>query len=446
MDTDTHQKLAEEKISRLVIRYTLTTLTTLVFHSIYTLIDSLFVSWGVGDDAMGGISIILPFVLLQSAIATALGGGAASIISRKIGEKRLDEAGKVAFNAMLTFWITAIITTTLSFALMNPLLNIMGVTEELAAHSRDYFTIILIGNLFSTGFSSIIRAEGKMRYALLIWVIPIAVNIILDAVFILLLNWGVKGSAYATVACQFTSFSMSILFFTKFSTLDFKGARLQIPVIKDIFAIGLPALLQSLIPSLSLLLMNNILRFNSGTQAINTFAYINRILMFATIPILAVMQAISPIIGYNHGAKNTDRVQETIRFAVLISMIYAILTGIILACVPQLLVRVFTNDVEILLLGKQAIRILAISIPFTPLAMIMGAAYLSRGKKGKALLMFSIDFAFLVPSAVLFPRIIGIDGAWWAYVFAKVMATGFVVFWLRSQNHRRSQSSSVDKK
>ncbi len=436
METTTHQKLAVEKIPRLVMDYAFTTLTSLVLYSAYSLIDSLFVSWGVGDDAMGGISIVLPFVLLQSAIATALGGGAASIISRKLGEDRLDQAGNVAFNAMLTFWITAILTTALSFALMNPLLNLMGVTEELAVHAREYFNIILIGNLFSTGFSSIIRAEGKMRYALLIWVIPIVVNIILDAVFILLLGWGVKGSGLATVLSQFTSFSMSILFFTKYSTLNFKGVRLQIPAIKEIFAIGLPALLQSLIPSLSLLLMNNILKLSSGTQAINTFAYINKILMFGTIPFVAIMQAISPIIGYNHGAKNDARVRETVRFSILIATGYAILVLVVLEIFPRLFLMAFTNNPEILDFGAQAVRILAISIPFTPLSSIIGASYLAKGDKLKAMLMFSLDFLFLVPSAIFLSRTAGINGAWWGYVLAKILATAFVAGWLALQKKK----------
>ena len=252
-----HIKLSQEKIPKLVLGYASTTFVSLVLHGIYSLLDSLFVSWGVGDNAMGGLSIVFPFVLLQAAIATALGGGTASIVSRKIGAQKLYEAGNVAFNAMLTFWITAIITTILGFVLMTPLLNVMGVTAELRAYAKDYFSIILIGNVFSTGFSSIIRAEGKMRYGLLIWAIPIAVNIILDVVFILVLGWGVKGSALATVVCQFTSFSMSILFFTKFSTLKFEGVRFDLRVVRDILLVGLPALVQSLVSSLSLLLANN---------------------------------------------------------------------------------------------------------------------------------------------------------------------------------------------
>ncbi|KAA3659648.1 MAG: MATE family efflux transporter [Chloroflexi bacterium] len=422
--------LSQEKIPKLVVSYTLTTLSALLFHSIYTLIDSLFVSWGVGDNAMGGVSIIFPFVLLQAAIATALGGGAASLVSRKIGAGRLDEAGNVAFNAMVIFWITAVITTLLGFLLLIPLLNVMGVTAELNDYARDYFTIILLGNLFSTGFSSIIRAEGNMRYGLLIWVIPIAINIGLDAIFILVLDWGVKGSAYATVAGQFTSFCMSILFFVKFSTLTFKGARLNLIVVKEILFVGLPVLIQSIVPALSLLLINNVLKYSSGTLAINTFAYINRILLLAMIPFIALTQAISPIIGYNHGAKKFERVKQTIKFAIILSLFYALIAFAILEIAPQLFLMIFTNNEEIIGLGTEAIRIIAVSIPFTPLAMLMGATYQALGKKRKALLMYSIDFVLLVPCAVFLTKAMGLSGAWWSFVLTKMLTTAFVALFL----------------
>ena len=168
---------------------------------------------------------------------------------------------------------------------------------------QKYFSISLFGNVFSTGFSLIIMAEGKMRYGLLTWANPIAVNIILDVEFILVLGWGVKGSALATIFSQFTSFSMSILFFTKFNTLKFEGVRYDLREVSDILLLGLPALVQSLVSSLSLLLVNNVLKYSGGTLAINTFAYFNKILLFAAIPFTVLMQAISPIVGYNYGAK-----------------------------------------------------------------------------------------------------------------------------------------------
>ncbi len=195
------ERMAHDNIAKLVLRFSATTLVALIFNSIYNLTDALFVSWGVGDNAMGGVSIVFPFVILQSGIATALGGGAASLVSRKLGEGKAREAGEITLNAMLIFYATAITMSVLGFVFMHPLLRLFGATDEIYHYAKEYFVIILAGNIFSTGFSSIIRAEGKMLYSLLIWIIPISINIILDAVFILILGWGVRGSAIATVIC-----------------------------------------------------------------------------------------------------------------------------------------------------------------------------------------------------------------------------------------------------
>lgn len=445
MNNEKQNKLAEEKVSKLVMSYALTTLIALIFNSVYTLTDSLFVSWGVGDNAMGGVSIIFPFVLLQSAISVALGGGAASLISRKLGKDELAEGGEIALNAMLTFWITAVFTTILGFAAMKPMLQAMGATEELYAYAKDYFTVILIGNVFSTGFSSIIRAEGKMLYGLLIWVIPITLNIILDAIFILVLHWGVKGSAYATVACQFTSFCMSIIFFTKFSKLIFKGAKLKLKTVKGIFSTGLPALVQTLSMSVSLLLINNILKYSNGTLAINTFAYINKIIIFAIMPFVALMQALSPIVGYNFGAGNLDRTNQAVKFSILVSVVYSLIAVVILEAVPDYLIMIFTNSGEIIALGAYAMRIIALSLPFMPLAMLTGAAYQSEGKKAQSLFMYSIEVLLLIPCSLILVKLIGVNGAWWSYVAANILTTIIAFLFIISGKKKQTENSSVNR-
>lgn len=286
--------LGEEPVPRLVLRFAATTMAALLLNAVYTLTDTLFVSWGVGENAMGGVSVVFPFVILQGAISTALGGGAASIISRKLGEGKKQEAGEVTLNAMLAFYSSAILITILGLALLNPLLEVMGVTGELLPYAKQYFTILLAGNVFSTGFSSIIRAEGKMLYGLLIWVIPISINIALDAVFILVLGWGVRGSALATVICQFVSFSMCVLFFLRFTTQSFRGAKCSLHKIREILAIGLPSLIQMGSLSILSVVLNNLLREAGGTIAVTTYAYISKIITFAIMPFTAITQRSAP--------------------------------------------------------------------------------------------------------------------------------------------------------
>lgn len=414
--------LGEEPVPRLVLRFAATTMAALLLNAVYTLTDTLFVSWGVGENAMGGVSVVFPFVILQGAISTALGGGAASIISRKLGEGKKQEAGEVTLNAMLAFYSSALLITILGLSLLNPLLEGMGVTGELLPYAKQYFTILLLGNVFSTGFSSIIRAEGKMLYGLLIWVIPISINIVLDAVFILVLGWGVRGSALATVACQFTSFCMCMLFFLRFTTQSFKGAKCSLRRIREILAIGLPSLIQMGSLSILSVVLNNLLRDAGGTVAVNTYAYISKIITFAIMPFTAITQALSPIVGYNFGAGKPERVKKTVRFCSMLSLIYALALLLLMEVTPGSLIRLFTDSRELIARGGEGLRILAWALIFVPLPMLSGAACQAVGQKLWAFLLYAANLVFFIPAAFLLAPLLGVNGVWWAYVAANAAA------------------------
>lgn len=423
MSGTAEEKLKTGSIPKLVCSYAFTTLIALLLNSVYNLTDTLFVSWGVGVNASGGISIVLPFVILQGAISTAIGGGAASLVSRKLGEDKRSEAGEIALNAMITFYATAILVTAIGFALMEPLLRMMGVTGDIYEYSKQYFIIVLAGNVFSTGFSSIIRAEGKMLYGLLIWVIPITVNIVLDAVFILVLGWGVRGSAAATVICQFTSFVMMVVFFLRYSQLDFKGAHICIRRIGEVLGIGIPSLVQMGSLSVLTLIINNVLRSAGGTLGVNTFAFLGKLITFALVPFTAVTQALAPIVGYNYGAKEGDRVKKTMSFCTLVCVIYALFALVLTEAIPSYLMRIFTTDEEVISTGAHALRILSAALVFTPLPMLVGATYQAEGKKLPALIMYALNLIYAVPFIFGLGLSFGLDGVWWGYVAASGCAT-----------------------
>ncbi len=367
---------------------------------------------------MGGVSVVLPFVILQGAISTAVGGGAASIVSRKLGAGKVAEAGKTTLNAMFIFYITALIISAAGFALMNPLLRLMGVTEELYYSAKDYFIIILAGNVFSTGFSSIIRAEGRMLYGALIWIIPITSNIILDAVFIFSFGWGVRGSAAATVICQFTSFVMCVIFFVKFTSQSFKHAKPEFSIIKNIIQIGLPSLVQAGSLSVMSAMLNRTLRSAIGTLGVNSFAYVGRIIFFTLVPLNAVALALSPIAGYNFGSGNTARVKHAVKLSITLSMMYCIFALVLIEAIPSCFMGIFTENAEIIVLGINSLRIIAISFLFAPFPIIGGVIYQAAGKKGWAFILYAANLIFLFPLLSIMSTHLGVVGVWWAYVAA----------------------------
>lgn len=423
--TDNKKEIAaleQKSIPSLIMSYAATTLAALVLNSVYTLTDTLFVSRGVGDYAMGGVSVVFPFVILQSAVATAVGGGAASIVSRRLGEGDYRRAGETTFNAMMTFYISAVIITVIGFIAMEPMLKAMGVTGELYSYAKEYFIIILAGNIFSTGFSSIIRAEGKMNYGLMIWVIPITVNIILDALFIFAFKWGVAGSALATVICQFTSFLMSVIFFRKLSVQNFEKVKLKIKSVGEILAVGTPSLIQMGSLSISTFILNKTLSEIAGADGVTEFAYISKIITFGIVPFTALSQALSPVAGYSFGAGNKKRTGEAVRFCIIISLCYAAMAVAVTELIPERLMGIFTENNDIIASGAQSLRIVGISLLFVSVPMLAGAAFQAVGQKLKALVMYSSFLVFLVPSVLILIRIYGESGIWWGYVSASVAA------------------------
>lgn len=444
---DKSSKLGTQKISKLVIGFSATVLAGLLLSSVYTLTDALFISRCVGDNAMGGVSLILPFTIFQGAVSTTVGSGASALVSRKLGEEKPYEAGSITLNAMFIFYITAVITTALGFIFMNPMLKILGCTGELEKYAREYFTIILAGNIFSTGFSSIIRAEGRMVYGLLIWVIPISINISLDALFIMKLSMGVKGSAIATVICQFISFSMSVLFFTKFTSQKFKGAKLSLKTVSEIIGIGLPSLIQTGSLSIMSALFNNSLSKVSGETGINSFAYISKLITFGLSPITAFSTALVPVAGYSFGAKQYKRANQAADFCLRSSIIYGI-SAIALAFIfPEKLIRIFTDSEDIILLAANGLRIISFSLLFSSIPMTAGAFYQASGKKAGAFLMFSITVIFAVPLLYILPKYLSLNGVWLSYSLASFLAaTVAAAMYFRLKNNNKTEYSKQSSK
>ncbi|MDE5974031.1 MAG: MATE family efflux transporter [Eubacterium sp.] len=416
------EEMETKPISKLILSYSSATFFALFFDALYNIVDTLFISHGVGDNAMGGVSVIFPFMMIQAAIAQMVGGGAAALTAKHLGEKDYRKAGSITANAMLIFYSTAVITTVLGFIFMTPILRLSGVTDDISPYAKEYFSIILIGNVFSTGFSSIIRAEGRMGYSLAIWLIPTAVNIFLDYIFISILDMGVKGAALATVIGYFTSFLMSVIFFTKISCQDFNNIKINFQTAKDIVIIGIPTLIQMSSMSLIFLLINRLLSKFGGSTAVNTFAYISKIAVLAVVPVNAAAQAVSPIISYNYGADNKARIKSTVNFSLLATEAYSLLAVIAVLFIPKAFIRIFTDNYEIINEGSKALQIISPALIFIPLTIILSSYFQSTGQKTKAIFSSAGIIVFLLILLLILPNIYSVNGIWMSIAIACMLS------------------------
>ncbi len=364
--------LGTKSIPKLVLSYLITALIGMTMNTVYNLTDTLFISRGVGDIAMGGVAIVLPFVTLQSAVSTMIGGGAATIVSIKLGEKQFFEAGRVTQNAMFLFYSIATVITIVGLVFRDSIISILGATTEIFVYAKDYFTVLLIGNVFSTGFSSIIRAEGKNVYAMLIWIVPISINIALDALFVLGMGLGVKGAALATVISQFTSFLFCIMFFAKFSSQKFSVPKIKLSIIKDICKIGMPVLAQISAFSIITMVANIVLGREDDATQIIAFGYVSKVAYYVMTPFLALSQAISPIISYNYAQTNRQRVASTLKISFVFVISYSVVCLILLLTLSKCFIMIFTKDLAIVQIAENGLKIVAFSLFFTAVIIIIG--------------------------------------------------------------------------
>lgn len=420
--SDKINELETAGIPKLILKYSSVTFIALLFDALYNIIDTLFVGRGVGDNAMGGVAVALPFMLIQGAISQTVGSGAASLVSRYLGKKEYEKAGCTTANAMAVFYTAAVIVTIIGLIFKTPLLKICGSTDDILPFAEEYFTVIVLGNVFSTGFSSIIRAEGRMVYGLLIWLIPTGVNIALDAVFIYGLHMGVRGAALATVICQITSFAMSVIFFTRLSCQKFNKIKLDIKTVSQIITTGLPALLQMGSISLLFTVINKILAVTGGTITVNTFAYLGKIITFGIVPFNAVSQAVAPVIGFSFGAKSSKRTEKAYQFALLICLAYSAAAMALSLLFPQLFMKLFTDNSDIIIQGTEALKIIAASLPFVPITLITGSYLQAIGRKTPALAASGSLLVYMILLMIALSKPLGTQGIWIAILISCILS------------------------
>ncbi len=412
---DKTEDLGTKNVPRLILSYFFTALMGLVLNSIYNLTDTLFISRGVGDVAMGGVSIVSPFVLFQGAVSTMIGGGAATLVSIELGKKEYEKAGTVTFNAMILFYGIAIATTAFGLIFRDDILSLMGAKGEVFDCAKQYFTIILMGNVFSTGFSSIIRAEGKNIYGMIIWVVPIVLNIILDAVFILVLKWEVRGAAIATISAQILSFLFSIVFFTRFTTQKFTRKKLSATIIGSICKTGLPVLAQISSFSIIIAIVNAVISKIGGSNEVVAFGYIHKTIYYFIAPLMALSQAISPIISYNYTQRNTLRLKTVAKTSLILAISYSLLAIMVAEIIPNYIIKIFTNDSQIIEFGAFGLRLTSISILFMVVPTLLGTTLQSQKKTLRATIVNLLACVVATMLIIVMSKSLGFVGIWIAF-------------------------------
>ena len=430
MNKTNSSNLGIEPISKLLFKQALPASIGILVMSLNILIDTIFVGQWIGSIAIAAINVVLPVSFFIAALGMAIGIGGSSIISRSLGSENIQKAKYTFANQ-----ITLTILITVSFVLIGlyfieSIIPLFGGKGGIYEPSKIYYTIVLYGVPFlalSMMGNSVIRAEGKPKFAMYALMIPSVGNIVLDIVFIKYLNMGMAGAAWATTGSYILCFVFIFWFFaSNKSELKIKTHHLSLkkPIVKEITSLGSITLARQATVSITYLLMNNILYNYGGEVSVTAYAIVGRMMMFSLFPVYGITQGFLPIAGYNFGAKNFERVKEVIYLAIKYASFFATLVFLVLMIFPEEITKVFTSDVDVIRETPAAMRWVFLATPIIAIQLI-GAAYfqgIGKAKTGLILALLRQGILF-VPLILILPLFFGEMGAWISFPISDFLAT-----------------------
>lgn len=426
---DHSAQLGTERIGRLLVQMSAPAMVGLVVQALYNLTDTIFVGRGVGSLAIAGIAVSFPVQILVMAIAQTFGIGAASIVSRALGAGDQARARKTLGNLFSVILLSSGIIAILGTLYLQPLLRLSGATETILPYGADYLGIILLGTpffLFAMATNAVVRGEGNARVAMGTMVISGLLNIALDPLFIYGLGMGVRGAALATVIAQATTVVYLVYYFASPRTtlrVRLSDFRLDGRIVGESFSIGIGSGLRVAAGSITVVLLNNTLALYGGDLAIAAYGLINRITMFLFLPMIGIGQGMMPIVGYNYGARRLNRARDAIWQATLASTAMSVAAMVILLAFPGFLLRVFTDDAELIALAVPAARLIVIVFPTVGFQLVAAAVFQALGRPAPAMVLALLrQVLLLAPLVFLLPRFLGLTGAWLAFPIADGVA------------------------
>lgn len=429
---DATSNLGEDSIVKLLIKYSIPAIIGMVVNALYNVVDRIFIGNipGVGQLAISGIGITMPIITILLAFGMLVGIGTTANISIRLGQGKKKEAEHILGNAVTLGLIIGILLMISGILFIDQVLELFGASNETLPFAKEYIDIILMGSIFNIlGFSltSTIRADGKPHISSAIMIVGCVTNIILDAIFIFILNFGIKGAAFATITSQCITTCLVIIYYSKGkSNLKFKAENLILDkrIIKIIFSIGLAPFAMQIASSIVQIIANNSLKVYGGDLAIGAMAAISSITMMFMMPIFGINQGAQPLIGFNYGAKKLDRVKKITLYSICVATGILTIGWVLIQILPKQAISMFNNDKNLLDIGERGIRIYCIMMPIISINIVGTTYFQSTGNaKVAAFLSLSRQFIFLIPLMLILPKFIGLDGVWGAVAGADFLST-----------------------
>jgi len=427
---DREKLLGNEKISNLLRKLSVPATLAMFVNALYNITDTVFVGQTGGYLAIGGLTICFPMQTILMAFSGMVGVGSASIISRRLGAGKKEEAFEAAGNAFTLAFSIGLAFCIIGQVFMEPLLRFFGATDTLLPYSESYLRFILIGFMYqpvTMASNNMIRSEGNARVAMVSMLIGAIMNIILDYIFVMVLGMSIKGAAIATIISQFAAFIYVIHYFRSGKSLfKLKPHHLLVDwsIAKETVAVGASTFARQGSSSVIAILMNHLLVIYGGDIAVSVYGTINKVMTMMFMPAFGITQGMQPIAGFNYGAKKFDRVKQVVYLAIKCAVVYAVIFEILIEFFPQQTFSLFSNDQTLIDNGTFAIRLMISMTPFALIQTLSASFFQTIGKAIPALwLTLSRQVLFFIPLILILPSIgFGLTGIWMAFPVADVLS------------------------
>ena len=414
------------------------------------MVDVWFVSrYAEGEIAIAAITVVLPITFLISSFGMAVGVGGASVLARALGEENPEKAQKTFSNQIMLTLGFVLFFVLLGYLFQTELLTLFGANEEIMPYAKKYLNVLLLGLPFlgwAMMSNNVIRAEGKPKMAMYTMIIPAVSNIVLDYVLILQFDMGITGAAWATTVGYMLSGIYTLWFFLSGKSelqLSKSGLRLDILIVKEISSIGSITLLrQSMFSLLAIVLYSQLDKWgqveyettlgeSGGSHAIAIYGLIRGFTLFVAFPIIGIMQGLMPIVSFNYGAKNGQRVKDSVWLAIQWTTGISLLLLSVIVIFPEELIGIFTEDKDLLAHTPRVLQLIFLSLPVMGIGFIGGAYFQAVGKPIPALVLtLARQGLFMIPLMFILAYFFGLDGVWISLPAGEVVAGIWAASWL----------------
>ncbi len=418
-NNNTTLELEQKSVGSLLWKYALPSIIAMTASSLYNTVDSIFIGQCVGPLAISGLAITFPFMNLSAAFGAAIGVGASSYLSMKLGQHDYNTARKILGNTTTLNIIIGIVFGALSLLFLDPILYFFGASADTISYAREYMIWILLGNTFTHlyfGMNALLRASSKPKMAMYATIFTVVLNTLLDPLFIYILDTGIQGAAIATVISQFLAMCWQFKIFTNKNELlhlERGTYKPSMDIVKNIISIGIAPFSLNVCACIVVIFINQGLSLYGGDLEVGAYGIGNKVVFIFVMFCMGINQGMQPIVGYNYGAGLMHRVKKALYLSMAVASAITT-TGFLCAMViPEPICRLFTSDAELLSRSAYALRINMSLFFCVGFQMVIGNFFQSIGKaKMSIFLSLSRQMIFLLPMLIILPKIFGLDGVW----------------------------------